>query len=102
MAIVGRSSVDLHKLEGYRAQRVGLVGAEPVDQAVYVLVVVMRLGGHDSSVQSDCWGDVGVGCQGGRMTMWLTHDPQANALLERDPLALLTGMLLNQHIAECR
>jgi len=32
------------------------------------------------------------------MAMWLTHEPEANALLERDPLALLVGMLLDQQI----
>lgn len=32
------------------------------------------------------------------MAMWLTHDPQANALLEADPLALLVGMLLDQQV----
>lgn len=30
------------------------------------------------------------------MALWLTKDPQANALLEREPLALLIGMLLDQ------
>ncbi|HEV2782034.1 MAG TPA: HhH-GPD-type base excision DNA repair protein [Actinophytocola sp.] len=30
------------------------------------------------------------------MALWLTHDPDANALLDREPLALLTGMLLDQ------
>ncbi|SDO49605.1 HhH-GPD-type base excision DNA repair protein [Geodermatophilus sp. DSM 45219] len=30
------------------------------------------------------------------MTLWLTDDDQANALLENDPLALLLGMLLDQ------
>jgi uncharacterized HhH-GPD family protein len=33
-----------------------------------------------------------------RMAMWLTHDPQANALLETNPLALLVGMLLDQQV----
>jgi len=32
------------------------------------------------------------------MAMWLTQDPQANALLETDPLALLVGMLLDQQV----
>jgi uncharacterized HhH-GPD family protein len=32
------------------------------------------------------------------MAMWLTRDPQANALLEADPLALLVGMLLDQQV----
>lgn len=32
------------------------------------------------------------------MAMWLTQDPEANALLERDPLALLVGMLLDQQV----
>jgi uncharacterized HhH-GPD family protein len=32
------------------------------------------------------------------MAMWLTADQKANELLERDPLALLTGMLLDQQI----
>lgn len=35
------------------------------------------------------------------MAMWLTADPGANELLERDPLALLVGMLLDQRIAGC-
>jgi len=30
------------------------------------------------------------------VTLWLTDDDQANALLENDPLALLLGMLLDQ------
>src|SRR5215475_6991618 len=33
-----------------------------------------------------------------RMAMWLTQDPQANALLEANPLALLVGMLLDQQV----
>jgi uncharacterized HhH-GPD family protein len=33
-----------------------------------------------------------------RMALWLTKDPDANALLEREPLALLIGMLLDQQI----
>ncbi|MGH3761256.1 HhH-GPD-type base excision DNA repair protein [Actinophytocola sp.] len=32
------------------------------------------------------------------MAIWLTENPEANALLEREPLALLTGMLLDQQI----
>ena len=32
------------------------------------------------------------------MTLWLTDDTDANALLSRDPLALLLGMLLDQQI----
>jgi uncharacterized HhH-GPD family protein len=32
------------------------------------------------------------------MTLWLTDDEAANTLLERDPLALLLGMLLDQQI----
>jgi uncharacterized HhH-GPD family protein len=32
------------------------------------------------------------------MTLWLTDDEAANKLLERDPLALLLGMLLDQQI----
>ncbi|HEU5473917.1 MAG TPA: HhH-GPD-type base excision DNA repair protein [Actinophytocola sp.] len=32
------------------------------------------------------------------MALWLTKDPEANALLEREPLALLIGMLLDQQI----
>ena len=32
------------------------------------------------------------------MTLPLTGDPQADRLLEEDPLALLIGMLLDQHI----
>jgi uncharacterized HhH-GPD family protein len=32
------------------------------------------------------------------MAIWLTEDPEANDLLERNPLALLTGMLLDQQI----
>ena len=30
------------------------------------------------------------------MALWLTRDPEANALLDREPLALLVGMLLDQ------
>jgi len=30
------------------------------------------------------------------MALWMTRDPEANALLERDSLALLIGMLLDQ------
>jgi uncharacterized HhH-GPD family protein len=30
------------------------------------------------------------------MAVWMTKDPEANALLEREPLALLIGMLLDQ------
>lgn len=30
------------------------------------------------------------------MALWMTRDPEANKLLERDPLALLIGMLLDQ------
>ena len=30
------------------------------------------------------------------MALWMTKDPEANALLEREPLALLVGMLLDQ------
>jgi uncharacterized HhH-GPD family protein len=30
------------------------------------------------------------------MALWMTRDPEANALLDRDPLALLVGMLLDQ------
>jgi len=33
-----------------------------------------------------------------RMAMWLTQYPQANALLEANPLALLVGMLLDQQV----
>ena len=32
------------------------------------------------------------------MPIWLTTDPEANELLEREPLALLIGMLLDQQI----
>jgi uncharacterized HhH-GPD family protein len=32
------------------------------------------------------------------MAIWLTTDPEANELLERDPLALVIGMLLDQQI----
>jgi uncharacterized HhH-GPD family protein len=32
------------------------------------------------------------------MTLWLTPDDDANALLSKDPLALLIGMLLDQQI----
>ena len=32
------------------------------------------------------------------MTLWLTDDEAANRLLERDPLALLVGMALDQQI----
>ena len=32
------------------------------------------------------------------MAIWLTEDSEANELLEREPLALLTGMLLDQQI----
>jgi uncharacterized HhH-GPD family protein len=30
------------------------------------------------------------------MALWMTRDPEANKLLDRDPLALLIGMLLDQ------
>jgi uncharacterized HhH-GPD family protein len=43
-------------------------------------------------------GDLLVWCQDIAMAMWLTADPGANELLERDPLALLTGMLLDQQV----
>jgi uncharacterized HhH-GPD family protein len=32
------------------------------------------------------------------MAIWLTENPEANELLEREPLALLIGMLLDQQI----
>ncbi|HEV7650061.1 MAG TPA: HhH-GPD-type base excision DNA repair protein [Actinophytocola sp.] len=32
------------------------------------------------------------------MAIWLTENPEANELLEREPLALLVGMLLDQQI----
>jgi uncharacterized HhH-GPD family protein len=32
------------------------------------------------------------------MALWLTQDPKANELLSNDPLALLTGMLLDQQV----
>ena len=32
------------------------------------------------------------------MPLWMTKDPEANALLDRDPTALLIGMLLDQQI----
>ena len=32
------------------------------------------------------------------MVLWLTADPGANELLSKDPLALLTGMLLDQQV----
>jgi uncharacterized HhH-GPD family protein len=32
------------------------------------------------------------------MPLWMTKDPEANALLDREPLALLIGMLLDQQI----
>jgi uncharacterized HhH-GPD family protein len=32
------------------------------------------------------------------MTLWLTGDPEADALLDTDPFALLLGMLLDQQI----
>jgi uncharacterized HhH-GPD family protein len=32
----------------------------------------------------------------GGMVLWMTRDPEANALLDREPLALLIGMLLDQ------
>ncbi len=32
------------------------------------------------------------------MTLWLTGDPDADRLLEEDPFALLTGMLLDQQV----
>ena len=35
-------------------------------------------------------------------TLWFSDDPKANALLERDPLALLIAMLLDQHVVDHR
>jgi uncharacterized HhH-GPD family protein len=32
------------------------------------------------------------------MSVWMTKEPEANALLDREPLALLIGMLLDQQI----
>jgi uncharacterized HhH-GPD family protein len=32
------------------------------------------------------------------MPLWMTKEPEANALLDREPLALLIGMLLDQQI----
>ncbi len=32
----------------------------------------------------------------GRMALWMTRDPEANKLLEGEPLALLIGMMLDQ------
>lgn len=32
------------------------------------------------------------------MAVWMTKEPEANALLDREPLALLIGMLLDQQI----
>lgn len=32
------------------------------------------------------------------MAMWLTEDPEANTLLDTEPLALLIGMLLDQQV----
>jgi len=32
------------------------------------------------------------------MALWFTQDPNANELLERDPLALLVGMMLDQQV----
>jgi uncharacterized HhH-GPD family protein len=37
-------------------------------------------------------------CHDGGMAVWMTKDAEANALLEREPLALLIGMLLDQQI----
>jgi hypothetical protein len=34
--------------------------------------------------------------------MYLAFTPEANELLERDPLALLIGMLLDQHVVAHR
>jgi uncharacterized HhH-GPD family protein len=39
-----------------------------------------------------------VNAKMGGMALWLTHDPEANKLLEREPLALLIGMLLDQQV----
>ena len=36
----------------------------------------------------------------GEPTLHLTQDPRADALLGRDPLALLLGMLLDQHMRQ--
>ncbi len=36
-------------------------------------------------------------CHDERMKLWLTDDADANAVLSKDPLALLLGMLLDQH-----
>jgi hypothetical protein len=35
-------------------------------------------------------------------TLHLSQDPDADALLSRDPLALLIGMLLDQHVVTHR
>jgi hypothetical protein len=32
------------------------------------------------------------------MALWMTGDPEADALLDADPFALLVGMLLDQQI----
>ncbi len=34
----------------------------------------------------------------GRMSLWMTGDPDADHLLDTDPFALLTGMLLDQQV----
>ncbi len=55
-----------------------------------------RLGGTPAHKQSPA-----LLCQAGAMTrsLSLTQDAEADALLSRDPLALLLGMLLDQQIA---
>ena len=82
-----------HQLKDDSAHCVGLLGPEPVDQAVQVVVVV-RLSGHGNSLRPDLPISVQVQCQDDGMAMWLTADPKENELLGSDPLALLTGMPL--------
>lgn len=91
------ATLDCDELKHDGSDGFGLTGVEPVDQAVQ-LVAVVRLGAHATSVRLDRSNAVGAECQDGGMAMWLTADPQANELLASDPLALLTGMLLDQQI----
>ena len=87
-----------YELQGDRTQCVRLVGIEPVDQAVQILVVVMRFGGHMDQCTAATSDIRASECQDGRHGDVLTADPEANELLASDPLALLVGMLLDQQV----
>jgi hypothetical protein len=57
-----------------------------------------------SVVGRSCWASIALGWPCGTIcgvpTLTIAQDPAADELLGRDPLALLIGMLLDQHMRQ--